>query len=461
MLDIQKSVKDREGYIDQRIFTDEDVYRFEMSKIFQKTWLYVGHESSIPSPGSYILNYMGESEVIAIRDQSSRLRVFLNQCPHRGNKLCLFDRGVQNGFTCAFHGWRFDTEGRLKGVMDSDSYVGTLKPEKLGLKEVPRVSSYGGLIFASWDDEISSLDNYLGDMRWYLDRLLLKAFLGGIEVLPGRGKYLMPTNWKLMADNFMHDEVHVPITHASFFRAAQSMQKSYGINWFGGDLFNSGLNVLTTSSEGVPHACGAFEFFDDTRAYSSAQVQPIADRKMAERLGPEAVEWLDDRTKRFKEFAKEEKAMVIGSANWTIFPTLSFILSPSALRANGIIQWHPRGVDRLEAWQWTAVEKDAPDVVKRFASSVLASDQAPAGMITIDDTENFDRISRNIGGNSMEERPFDYSMPGLDKEQFLTKFREAGIDIGALPGTLIPMFTEETARAYYGYYRELMNGKSC
>ncbi|MGY6259128.1 aromatic ring-hydroxylating oxygenase subunit alpha [Paraburkholderia caledonica] len=456
MLNLHEAVKDREGYIDPSVFTDEDLYRLEMSKIFQKTWLYVGHESSIPKAGSYILNYMGENEVIVIRDPNSRLRVFLNRCPHRGNKLCLFDQGLQKGFTCSFHGWRFDTEGRLNGVADSNSYADTLKPERLGLKEVPRVSSYGGLIFASWDDEISSLDGYLGDIRWYLDRLLLKAFLGGIEVLPGRGKYLMPTNWKMMADNFMHDGTHVPITHTSFFQAVQKTQETKGIGWFGGNLFDSALNVLTISPTGVPHACGFFEFLGDTRADSSAQVQPILDRTMAERLGPEAVQWLDDRTKRLKEFVKEDKSMVLGSANWTIFPNLSFIMSPSALRANGIIQWHPRGAKMLEAWQWTAVEKDAPDVVKRFAASLLASDQAPAGMITIDDTENFDRMARNVGSSTIEERPFDYSMPGMDKQQFLEKFRQAGIDVGALPGSLEPLFTEEMARAYYGYYRELM-----
>jgi len=146
MFNVNEAVKDREGYIDPNIFLDEDLYRQELNKIFRKTWLYVGHESSIPKPGSYILNYMGEDEVIVIRDRNSRLRVFLNRCPHRGNKLCLFDRGTQNGFTCSFHGWSFDTEGRLRGVADSEAYADTLHPEKLGLKEVPRVSSYGGLI---------------------------------------------------------------------------------------------------------------------------------------------------------------------------------------------------------------------------------------------------------------------------------------------------------------------------
>ena len=45
------------------------------------------------------------------------------------------------------------------------------KPDKtqLGLKRVPRVESWRGMIFGSFDEAIIPLDEYLGDMRFYLD----------------------------------------------------------------------------------------------------------------------------------------------------------------------------------------------------------------------------------------------------------------------------------------------------
>ncbi len=76
MLNLDKAIRDQEGYIDSRIFTDEELYRLEMEKVFQHTWLFVGHESSLPKPGDYILNKMGEDEVIVVRDRSNRVRVF-------------------------------------------------------------------------------------------------------------------------------------------------------------------------------------------------------------------------------------------------------------------------------------------------------------------------------------------------------------------------------------------------
>lgn len=456
MLNLDTAVRAREGYIDSGIFTDDDIYRQEMGKIFQHTWLYVGHESSIPAPGSYILNYMGEDEVIVMRDRNSRIRVFLNRCTHRGNKVCLFDRGNQKSFTCSFHGWQFNSEGSLIGLPQSESYGDSLKREEWGLKEVPRVSSYGGLIFACWDAGVSSLDDYLGDIRWYLDRLLLKPFLGGIEVLPGRGKYLMPTNWKLMADNFMYDDYHVPTTHASYFRAVMAMRDKGGYVQFAGDIFECGFNVLVTSPAGAPHAACQVEFWNDPRPNSSAQNQHLSDRAMAERLGPEAVEWLEERERRTQEYMKEEKLQVHGSTNWTIFPNLSFVLATGAFRASPLIQWHPKGPMMLEGWQWFAVEKDAPDVVKRYAAKVLAADQAPAGMITIDDTENFDRMYKNVLSKGVKERPFHYAMPGIDLERFYEPFRKLGLDLDGLPGKITPVFSEGMGCDFYDYYRQLM-----
>lgn len=455
MLDLERAVSLREGLIDEDVFTDEVIYSQEMKNIFQRTWLFVGHESSLPAPGDYIVNYMGEDEVIVVRDKRGKVRVFQNKCLHRGNKVCLFDRGNQRSFTCTFHGWQYNTEGQLVGIPSADeAYQGELDRSNWGLPEVPRVSSYGGMIFASWDPDIISLDDYLGDLRWYYDRLLVQPFLGEMEVVGGRQKYLMPSNWKLLADNFIGDEYHVPVTHASYFKVlmeseiaarapanlTQSVQIGFGI------------------PSGVPHALGALEFRGETRPDSTAVLQPMYDRTIAERLGPEAVEWLEERERRIEEFMKDDKVKLYGSANGTIFPNFSQILSPGAFMASGLIQWHPKGPMMTEAWEWCAVEKDAPTVVKRAAMRYLASEQAAAGMIATDDTENFERSTDNMLAKGVDTKPFHYAM-GLNHdvdERLYDHLRDRGIDVDALPGLVEPFYTEINQREFYRYYRQLM-----
>ena len=75
------------------IYTDPAIFSLEQERLFRGPWLYVAHESQLPSPGDYLTNYLGEVAVIVVRGPEGRLRVLRNQCVHRGNKVCLFDRG--------------------------------------------------------------------------------------------------------------------------------------------------------------------------------------------------------------------------------------------------------------------------------------------------------------------------------------------------------------------------------
>lgn len=89
--------------IDSSAFYDEAVYQRELDSIFKRSWLFVGHESMIPKPGDFRTTYMADDAVIVCRDKESRVRVLLNKCRHRGNKVCQFDMGNANIFHCGYH----------------------------------------------------------------------------------------------------------------------------------------------------------------------------------------------------------------------------------------------------------------------------------------------------------------------------------------------------------------------
>ena len=76
------------GLLDRRVFADPEIYRREMTHIFARGWNFVCHESQLPDAGSFFMSYIGEDEVIAVRDRSRTVQVLLNSCPHRGNTVC-------------------------------------------------------------------------------------------------------------------------------------------------------------------------------------------------------------------------------------------------------------------------------------------------------------------------------------------------------------------------------------
>ena len=79
-----------------------------------------------------------------------------------------------------------------------------------------QLCNYKGAVWANWDPAAPSFAEYLGDFARYLD-LTLDSWdggEGGIEVLGGIQKWLIPCNWKFPAENFCGDSYH-NISHRS------------------------------------------------------------------------------------------------------------------------------------------------------------------------------------------------------------------------------------------------------
>jgi|SRR5579885_206037 len=279
-------VKWRHGLIGNDIFSFK-VHEQELTRIFARCWLFVGHDSLIPARHDYYLSLMGVDSVIVQRDGDGRIRIWLNKCRHRGNEICVYEEGNARSFACAYHGWTH-VDGRLTGVPNlRDAYLGELELDKWGLVEVPRVALLGGLIFACWDEGAPPLDDYLGDAKWYLENFLLREEMGGLEILPGAQKYVMPVNWKLLAENFAGDDYHFASTHSSVAEAldrTRDRRIKYGPT-LDDKAPEAGLefSVAANYRRGAPHG-----FLDLKLGPSFFE----HDRRAAEALGRDAVEWV-------------------------------------------------------------------------------------------------------------------------------------------------------------------------
>ena len=122
-----------DGLISREIYVNEEIYKQELEQVFARAWLFIGHESQVPNPGDFVVSRMGEEEIIVVRDRKNRIHAFLNTCRHRGMKVCRYDDGNTLVFTCPFHGWSYDTDGRLVGVPHhKQAYHGELDKSRLG-----------------------------------------------------------------------------------------------------------------------------------------------------------------------------------------------------------------------------------------------------------------------------------------------------------------------------------------
>jgi p-cumate 2,3-dioxygenase subunit alpha len=70
----------------------------------------------------------------------------------------------------------------------------------LALKSPAQVDNYRGFVFASFDLNTPSLDDYLAGAREYLDLVADQSEMGMKEVA-GQQSYSVRANWKLLVEN--------------------------------------------------------------------------------------------------------------------------------------------------------------------------------------------------------------------------------------------------------------------
>jgi salicylate 5-hydroxylase large subunit len=204
------------------VYTDMDLYRRELERFFyKKHWCYVGLEAEIPNPGDYRLSNVGERQVIMVRAEDGTVQVVENVCAHKGMRFCRKSAGNATEFRCPYHQWSYSLKGDLEGVpfrrgVKQDGRVnGGMPPdfrvEDHGLTKL-KVATRGGVIFASFDHDVESLEDFLGpEILKYFDRL----FHGPKLTLLGYTRQRIPGNWKLMQEN-IKDPYHGGLLHTWF-----------------------------------------------------------------------------------------------------------------------------------------------------------------------------------------------------------------------------------------------------
>jgi len=109
----QLSALVRGDSVHKSVYTDPEIFRLEMERIYGRAWIYIGHDSQVPNPGDYHTTLLGGQDVIMVRGSDKKVYVLYNRCPHKGAKVVADGCGnAGKFFRCPYHAWTFKLDGQ-------------------------------------------------------------------------------------------------------------------------------------------------------------------------------------------------------------------------------------------------------------------------------------------------------------------------------------------------------------
>ncbi len=380
------------GLISREIYINPDIYAQELELVYGRAWLFIGHESLVPNRGDFFQGRMGEETVILVRDHKDQLHVFLNTCRHRGMKVCRYDDGNTRLFTCPFHGFSYDTDGKLVGVPHfKAAFHEEFDKSAFGLHEVAQMCNYYGSIWATWDPKAPSFVDYLGGFAQGIRRCFegTDGSDNGVEFFKPVQKWRLPSNWKFPGFSFDGDHLHGVTTHRSINVAAIGPQ---------GDTNEGDRHPLTASFPSSTHEMSSRKLGHGghNSLYDQTGVRPYRDTWQTE--PPEVDEyyrkaWAARERKYEGQYRHEGRAMVFPNVN---------------IQEQRILLWHPHGVGGCESWRFYTVDRGAPQVVRDAQRHYMMRYCGPVGLTESDDMENWNYASAASGGTIARRLPYPF-----------------------------------------------------
>ncbi len=391
-------------------YTEADQHRKELERFFyRKHWCYVGLEAEIPNPGDFKRTVIGERSVILVRDTDGVINVVENVCAHRGMQFCRERHGNRKEFVCPYHQWNYSLQGDLQGVpfrrgVKQDGKVNGGMPADFKTADHSlnklRVASRGGVVFATFDPDVESFEDFIGPtILGYFDRL----FDGRKLKILGYNRQRIPGNWKLMQEN-IKDPYHPGLLHT----------------WF----VTFGLWRADNKSELKMDAHHRHAAMISTRGASGKadQVTQVSSFKESLQLNDP----------RFLDIVPEPWWGGPTAVMTTLFPSVILQQQVNSVSTRHI---QPSGVGTFDfVWTHFGFEDDSQEMTQRRLRQ--ANLFGPAGFVSADDGE-----------------VIELSQKGFEQKPFHRTLAELG---GREVGDTDHMVTETLIRGMYQYWREVM-----
>ncbi len=220
----------------------------EVEVLFRGRPLVFCLSGALPGPETFRTVDLCGTPILLTRDGQGRVRALANACRHRGVRVA-DGAGKAKRFTCPFHAWTYDLDGRLSAVPSAETFDGMCW-ERKGLVELPVTEGYGLIVGRLRMGPFPDMEDYLGP--GLADELAMLDFADW-EPHGEPHVHRVNANWKVTLDTFRENY------HFNFLHRRTLAKYAYG-------------GALTFDAFG-PHLrnCSALRSIDELRRRPEAE----------------------------------------------------------------------------------------------------------------------------------------------------------------------------------------------
>jgi phenylpropionate dioxygenase-like ring-hydroxylating dioxygenase large terminal subunit len=421
-MDLQRLVEpDR---VHKSVYTDPAIFDAEMERIWERIWVYCGHESQVKHPGDYHAVQIGRQPMVMVRQADGHINVLYNRCPHRGVQLVGNQSGnTGNSFVCSYHAWSFHLDGSVRAIPLAKGYEGTRltrdNPD-CQMKRAARVDSYRGFVFASLAADGPTLAEFLGEAKVAFDDMCDRSPVGEVEVVPVCHRVVQHSNWKFFMENQL-DALHPSVTHQSTGISAARVERRLKEAGQNPPLYYHMLSAFASS----------FDQWNAVQTINYPRGHGILKAYMG--LRPQDPDTLEHEAQLKQAYGehKAEEYLSRSIHHVLVYPYLSVQSPLQQLRC-----MRPIAPDKTLSEIWHFRLKGAPEAIYRRSLWYFNLVNSPSTMINADDLENWTKgqwgLKSNGGdwvsfhrehGRDLEEGGVIYSQKGTSEAVMRSQFR--------------------------------------
>jgi phenylpropionate dioxygenase-like ring-hydroxylating dioxygenase large terminal subunit len=392
----------RNDKVHRDVYTDPLIFDLEMERIWGRAWIYVGHESQVKKAGDYFATSIGTQPVFMTRHKDGKVHVMFNRCSHKGAQLVGDTCGHAQKLRCPYHGYVFDTDGSLLHIPREEGYDGTdygKGKANANIKQVPRVDSYRGLVFASLSEEGPDLATWLDGAAASIDNLADRSPQGEIEIAGGCFRYVHDSNWKMFVEN-LNDAMHPMVVHQSSSGTAKRVFDDLKLDQ---DDVPFELEMLAPFTND-------YEFFEKMGLTAWNHGHSVTGGKVSIHSAYSAIPGYTESLVEAYGEEKTKEILSVNRHNTVVYPSFTLKGVITSIR---VVK--PIAVDKTVIESWVFRQVGAPEELFHRSITYCNLINSHANLVGPDDQEAYHRMQKGLQVQDSNEWVSQHRHLGADK----------------------------------------------